>query len=145
MTEDDSRLDDSPLDRRPIIPADPEVWETVGDISFPKALPKPGRKRTPIRKTFRRKGQPVRPRPSEAEEPCTVFLVESGAYLRTPKDDNFIEALKALVPWNERKWIPGERSWFVTYPYTSNATNLVRLFFNNVIVVDYGIEESRLR
>lgn len=111
----------TPVDRRPFLPADPERYDTVGTVTIPKTLGK-GHRRAMF--------------PNEVKPEATVILDSTGAWLKTPKDDGFLEALKALVPWSDRQWVPAETSWFVTTGYAHNATELVKLFWQRVEVKD---------
>lgn len=74
--------------------------------------------------------------PNTVKPDAEVILDSSGAWLKTPKDDGFLESLKALVPYTDRQWVPEETSWFVTEHYAHNATELVKLFFKTVDVKD---------
>jgi hypothetical protein len=75
--------------------------------------------------------------PNEVKPDASVTLDDTGGYFKTPKEDGFLEAFKALVPWSDRQWIPEQTSWFCTPKYAENAMNLVRLFWDNVEVHDY--------
>lgn len=74
--------------------------------------------------------------PDEVKPEASVIFDAAGAWLKTPKDDGFIEALKALVPWQNRTWVPSETRWWITEPYCQNAAELVKLFWDRVDVQD---------
>lgn len=42
---------------------------------------------------------------------------------------DFLEALKSLVPWNQRQWKPDSRTWWVAEEYAEQATVLFQLFW----------------
>jgi hypothetical protein len=48
----------------------------------------------------------------------------------TPYDPDFVEALKASVPWSARKWNPESKGWLVFDPYVDEAIELASDHFD---------------
>lgn len=79
----------------------------------------------------------------QREEPkpeARIEIDEDGALIFTPKDEGFLEAFKALVPWNDRSWNVSSLSWFCASRHVDNVQALLTLFFNPVEVKDYREE-----
>lgn len=57
---------------------------------------------------------------------------EPGCFLRFDYDQGFIEALKASIPFNHRKWDPDSKLWWVDDAHFSTALRLAHRFFDDV-------------
>jgi hypothetical protein len=73
-----------------------------------------------------------------------AIVYSDSVMLKTPKDQNFIDALKGVFRWHEREWRPSETAWIV---YGSdnieNACNLLLMFFPDGII-DRGYDETAM-
>lgn len=58
-----------------------------------------------------------------------------GSLVRTPYDEAFIEAVKAL-PWQDRRWIAHESAWWVADEHMDRAKDLVIHHYGAVELVD---------
>ena len=61
-----------------------------------------------------------------------AFLIDAGcrAWLLTPYEADFIEALKADIPWRYREWDKEAKAWLVRAPYVERAARVADEWFD---------------
>jgi hypothetical protein len=67
---------------------------------------------------------------------ASLQILEDGAWVRTPKDDGFIQCLKEAVKWHSREWSPAETAWRVYGDQNiETVTGLVLTFWPDAEIV----------
>lgn len=68
-------------------------------------------------------------KPKKVNTTKYVQIVGNDVYITTPYDSDFIQALKAFIPYQERSWSRGDKRWIVGRKHLNLALGLVQKHF----------------
>lgn len=73
---------------------------------------------------------------------CSIGFDGTNLILETPYNPGLVAQLKALIPYNDRRWGPDQKVWLVRPDHGPTLQSLIDQFFDEVVDLP-GIENSK--
>jgi hypothetical protein len=61
---------------------------------------------------------------------------KTGAFIKSPYDPGFVDALKRTVPWTSRGWEPISKRWWVAKAFVEDVAELAMEYYDEVTYED---------
>lgn len=73
---------------------------------------------------------------------CSIGFDGTNLILETPYNPGLVAQLKALIPYNDRRWDPDQKVWLIRPDHGPTLQSLIDQFFDEVVDLP-GIENSK--
>ena len=64
---------------------------------------------------------------------CSIGYEAGNLLVETPYNREFVAQLKALIPYNDRRWDPDRKAWLVRVDHGLTVQKLIDQFYNEVV------------